>query len=130
MFHGRTEKTIRQTHLVLESSSDSIVPRLLSSSASVTVTSFSRSFDSSVEMGRVTPRYLHNKSQHIQKSGEKANHIDHQYTIQHPSPTAKRTYSGFAGGGGTSADIGGGTVKESGETLIWSCLVNNGTLNR
>ena len=44
------------THLLRDSSSLSNVFCLRSSSMSVTVTSFSRSLDSSVEMGGVTPR--------------------------------------------------------------------------
>ena len=55
---NRTDHADKATHLVLASSSDSNVFCLLSSSMSVTVTSFSLGDDSAVEMGGVTPGNL------------------------------------------------------------------------
>jgi hypothetical protein len=55
---------VKCTHLVLDSSSLSIVFCRRSSSMRVTVTSFSLSLDSVVEMGGVTPRYLSQTAAH------------------------------------------------------------------
>jgi hypothetical protein len=63
------------THLVFASCSDSKVFCLLSSSISVTVTSFSRGLDSITDIGGVTPKYLVKQSQ--QRNGVFSKFLTH-----------------------------------------------------